>query len=258
MKSLFVATPMYGGQCFGAYTDSMMKLVAETVRRGIQFRFFPIFNESHVDRARFLCADEFLRSDFSHMLFIDADIQFKAEDALQMLKLAEPDKDVICGFYPKKVINWKAVVAAVRAGYADEDPEALEHFVADMVYTPSMVPEDNTMRSIYDLTPLHEGGTGFMMIQRHVFERVREANPHLIMLKWPDKPQTLTVFFDAKIDPDAIYKRFLSEDYDFCRLVRNAGMKVWLAPWINLTHHGYWRWIGNIEALAAIQNAKAA
>src|SRR5258708_25526393 len=122
---------MYGGQCFGGYTDSMMKLAVATVQRGIRLHFCAISNESHIDRARIVCADEFLRSGMTHMMFIDGDIQFRAQDVLELLDLADPasDRDILCGFYPKKAINWKLIAQAVKNGLADEDPNILEQFV---------------------------------------------------------------------------------------------------------------------------------
>src|SRR5262245_5661570 len=97
---LFVATPMYGGQCYGAYTDSLMKLTAALIQRGQTFHFYPIRNESHIDRARNILADEFLaKSDATHLMFIDSDIQFMAQDVFTLI---DQNKDIVCGFYPKK------------------------------------------------------------------------------------------------------------------------------------------------------------
>jgi hypothetical protein len=252
---------MYGGQCFGPYTYSLMGLSALAMQRGIPIEYYPLFNESHIDRGRNLCANRFLGTRHTHILFIDADIQFEPQHALDLLQLADPesDRDIVCGFYPKKCINWRKIVEAVKLGLADEDPRVLEMFVGDMAYTPELTEEMRKPRSIYDLTPLHEAATGFMMIQRRVFERLMDANPDLWHWKLGDKKEKQWVFFDAKIDPDENpYRRYLSEDYDFSRLVRNAGMRMWLAPWMNLIHHGYYQFHGSVEALAAVQRREAA
>ena len=68
---LFVATPMYGGQCAGMYNKSMCDLTTMCVKYGIEMRAYYLFNESLITRARNYCVDEFLRSDSTHMLFID-------------------------------------------------------------------------------------------------------------------------------------------------------------------------------------------
>jgi hypothetical protein len=247
-RSLFVATPMYGGQCYGAYTDAMIKLAVECAGYNIKFRFFPIFNESHIDRARNVCVDEFRKSGFSHLFFIDADIQFNPVDALGLI---ERDLPIVCGFYPKKQIAWHKVVEAVQLGWADDDPNVLERFATELVFTPAQNAAANATRSIYDLTEIHEGGTGFMCIKREVFEKIAPQIPWSAYHKTGPQSEKMTAFFDARVTSEP-YSRFLSEDYAFCALARTAGYKIWLAPWIKLTHHGYYRWIGDIEALSKV------
>jgi len=251
-KSVFIGTPMYGGQCYGAYTDSLVRLVQGLESLGTRTHYCVLYNESHIDRARNVIVNEFIKSGFSHLLFIDSDLS--GFNATHVSAILSHDKDIICGFYPKKRINWKSVVKAVKAGLADKDPEVLAKFVGDMVFTPALGADSARDRSIYDLTLLHEGGTGFMLIKREVFLRLRTDNPELTYFgDGPDKP-LITAFFDAKIDPEEMpYKRFLTEDYDFCRLARQSGFAVWLAPWIKLTHHGYYQFKGDIEALAKTQ-----
>ena len=53
-------------------------------------------------------------------------------------------------------------------------------------------------------------------------------------------------YFDTVIDPDS--KRYLSEDYMFCRYARKAGMKVWVCPWIKLQHIGNYTFKGNFPS----------
>jgi hypothetical protein len=250
---LFVATPMYAGQCYGAYTDSLVKLAVAADQRKIPFRFFPIFNESHIDRARNVCADQFLQSGFSHLLFIDSDLSgYKPEDVFNLMAM---DKEIICGFYPKKRINWRTVAAAVRAGLADKDPEVLQRFVGDMVFTPALDDDSNRFRTIYDLTKLHEGGTGFMLIRREALLKIAEIIPERQYHRHYKKPEMMTAFFDAQCEPEwqVYYRRFITEDFEFCRLAREANIGIWLAPWIKLIHHGYYQFIGDIEAIAMTQ-----
>src|SRR4029078_9310839 len=99
-KTLFVATPMYGGQCTGIYTRCMLNLVEVCKDIGVQLTVHYLFNESLIQRGRNYCCDEFMRARigtpppegepdnrpfFSHMLFIDSDIAFEPKDVLFML-----------------------------------------------------------------------------------------------------------------------------------------------------------------------------
>ena len=107
---LFVATPMYGGQCHGMYSKASLDLQGMCVQYGIDVRFSFLFNESLITRARNYLVDEFLRSDFTHLLFIDSDICFDPQDVLALIAL---DKDVIGAPYPKKSINWRNIALAL-------------------------------------------------------------------------------------------------------------------------------------------------
>src|SRR3954463_2646114 len=75
-RKLFLATPMYGGNCSGMFCRSVMDLAARCASYGIQLQVYYLFNESLITRARNYCCDEFLRSDCTHLMFIDSDIGF--------------------------------------------------------------------------------------------------------------------------------------------------------------------------------------
>lgn len=130
-KKIFIATPMYGGQCHGMYMKSCLDLQTCFQHYGIQSRFSFIFNESLITRARNYLVDEFLRaSEFTHLLFLDSDIHFSPQDIIAMLAL---DKDVIGAPYPKKAINWGNVAQAAR-NHPNLDPQELQNVVGDYVF----------------------------------------------------------------------------------------------------------------------------
>lgn len=254
-KKLFVATPMYGGQCHGSYTKAVADLMTVCTKYGIDARLFFIFNESLITRARNYLADEFLRSDMDYLMFIDSDIHFEAQDILVMMHYAinNPEMEVLCGPYPKKTISWEKIKMAVDKGFADKDPNVLEEFVGDYVFNPA----DNVSSfRIDEPVEVKEGGTGFMLVKRSAFTKMDAAYPEL-MYK-PDHVRTanfdgsreIMAYFDTVIDP--VSKRYLSEDYMFCQWARNAGAKVWMLPWIKLKHAGSYIFGGSLAALAAI------
>lgn len=259
---VFVATPMYGGQCAGMYAKSTNDLGMMATKYGMDLKFYYLFNESLITRARNYCVDEFLRSDCTHMVFIDSDIGFAPNDVLALiaLQMQDPDNvDVITGPYPKKSISWEKVAKAVRLGFADDNPFELEQFVGDYVFNPAGdVKEFRVDRPVEVL----EAGTGFMCIPRETFEKYTEAYPEYHYL--PDHIRTdnfdgtreIMAFFDCIIDPDS--KRYLSEDYMFCQNVRKAGMKVWMCPWMELKHMGSYIFGGSLGAMAAIQASPTA
>ena len=254
-KKLMIATPMYGGQCSGTFTKSANDLAMACVRHGIEIRFYYLFNESLITRARNYCADEFIRSDSTHLMFIDSDIGFDYKDVLTLLHLCDEGTgyDVITGPYPKKTIAWEKIKKAVEAGFADKTPFALEQFMGDFVFNPVA---GTTEFRLDEPVEVQEAGTGFMMIHKSVFSKYAEAFPELsykpdhIRTASFDGSREIHAYFDCIIDPET--RRYLSEDYMFCYNVRKIDMKVWMCPWMKLKHIGSYTFGGSLAALAAI------
>ena len=254
-KKLFVATPMYGGQCHGAYTKAITDLMILCTKYGIEAKLFFIFNESLVQRARNYLTDEFVRSGYDHMIFIDSDIHFEPQDVLVMMHFAasRDDMDVVCGPYPKKAISWEKIKVAVDKGYADKNPNQLEEFVGDFVFNPA---DGITQFRVDEPIEVKESGTGFMLITREALQKYDRAFPtqsykpdHVRTANF-DGSREIMAYFDCVICPDT--KRYLSEDYMFCQWMRKAGGKVWLLPWMRLKHAGSYIFGGSLQALAAI------
>lgn len=256
-----VCTPMYGAMCTGQYSKSCTDLGIMATNYGVQLAFHYLFNESLITRARNYLVDEFMRSDMTHLMFIDSDIGFDPNDVLAMAAIADPDsdKDIVCAPYPKKTIAWEKIKRAVDKGFADENPNKLEKFVGDFVFNPA--PGTDQLR-VDEPVEVLEGGTGFMIVQRHVFEKYTDAYPELlytpdhVRTKHFDGSRQIMAFFDTVICPDS--NRYLSEDYMFCQWARNIGIKVWMCPWMRLTHMGSYMFGGSLVDLAQVGAAATA
>ena len=254
-RKIMVCTPMYGGMCGGQYPKSCSDLAILCTQYGVELKFFYLFNESLITRARNYLVDEFLRSDMTHLMFIDSDIGFDANDVLALAALAEPgdDKEIICGPYPKKTIAWEKIKRAVDKGFADENPNELDKYVGDFVFNP--VEGVGELRIDQPVEVL-EGGTGFMMIQRSAFDKFKEAYPDYsyipdhVRTKHFDGSREILMYFQALIDEDS--KRYLSEDYMFCQWCRKIGIKIWMCPWMQLNHMGSYMFGGSLVDLAQV------
>jgi len=245
---LFVATPMYGGQNHGLYMKACLDLQGLCIQYGIEVKFSFLFNESLITRARNYLVDEFLhRSDCTHMLFIDSDINFNPQDVIAMLAL---NKDVIGGPYPKKAIKWGNVKKAVQM-HPDIEPHLLEKVTGDYVFNPV---KGTAQFSVSEPLEVMEIGTGFMMIKREVFPKFAEQYPHLkykpdhVGQAHFDGSRYIHAYFDTVIDP--VSERYLSEDYMFCQWWRNMGGQIWLCPWMRTTHIGTYHFTGDMPAVA--------
>lgn len=246
-KSLFVATPMYGGQCLGMYMKSCLDLQTVCIQYGVEIKFSFLFNESLIQRARNYVTDEFLRSGCSHLMFIDADISFNAMDILAMLVI---DKEIIGAPYPKKTIKWENIKKAVLKNPNIQANE-LANLGGDIVFNPRA---GTTRFSVTDPIEVMEVGTGMMLVNRNVFEKYKNAYPEYSYL--PDHVGTanfdgsreIMSYFNVEIDP--VSRRTLSEDYHFCQHCTKIGIKIWLAPWISCGHTGTYMFQGNLPLVA--------
>ena len=167
---VFIATPMYGGQCTGFYAQSILQLNNALRDAGITSSFAFMFNESLIQRARNSLVQGFMKSDHTHLFFIDADIKFHAPDVIKMI---HENKPIICGIYPKKEINWDCVKRAI-----DNDVPT------DQLKFHTGVPNVNLVGYQGGVTVARDqpfeiwnGATGFMMIKREVFEKLKKVVP---------------------------------------------------------------------------------
>ena len=253
-KKLFVATPMFGGMCNGNYVLSMLNLSNETKNREINTTYDFLFNESLIQRGRNMLCAEFLDSDATHMIFIDADVGFNAQDVIVLLSFCGRNSyDIIGGTYPKKSVSWEKIARAAKLGLADDNPGKLAEFMGDFVLN---FAKGTTEFKISEPVEVQELGTGFLMFGREVLERHMEAypddhyTPDNIGMKGFDGERKVHAFFDCTIDPDT--NRYLSEDYYFCHRSRDIGLKVWMCPWMNLDHYGTFKFAGNLGSFAAL------
>lgn len=263
-KKIFVATPMYAGQCAGMYTKACIDLATMCANYGVECRFFFIFNESLITRARNYLVDEFLRAEeFTHLMFIDADINFNPKDVLSLAVLCDDERPIIGGPYGKKCIAWEKIRQAVDAGTADEDPNELQKFTGDFVFNPVLGTKE---LQINEPCEVLEIGTGFMMAQREVFSKWKEAYPQFHYKPDHNRSEHFTgdryihAYFDTVIDNDKYMPmgasngsdRYLSEDYAFCQLARHIGIKIFLCPWMKLGHVGTYVFDGTMSDLGRI------
>ena len=253
-NKLFIATPMYGGMAHGLYVKSCLDLQTTFQQYGIETKFSFLFNESLITRARNYLVDEFLRSDYTHMLFIDSDIHYSPQDIIALMAL---DKDVIGGPYPKKSMNWGNIAQAAR-NHPELEPKELENLVGEYVFN---VVKGTQSFQVSEPLEVLEIGTGHMMIKRHVFEKMAAEYP-LIRYK-PDHvgqanfdgSRYIHAYFDTVIDTSESItgggsERYLSEDYMFCQMWRKMGGKIYLCPWMRTQHIGTYAFTGNMPAVA--------
>ena len=250
-KHIFIATPCYGGQIGEPYFRSMMRLAILCNKYDIQFTVSTLANESLITRGRNTLVSFFMEHpDATHLFFIDADIEFDPNDLLRMVAY---DRPITVGAYPKKAINWQSIIEAARRN-DEETTETIEGHSSNYVVNFEFVTDEdgNPQNQIRDnLIKLKDAGTGFMCIQRDVIQKMFDAHPELKYANDINVDQKfekhMYALFDTMIDPES--RRYLSEDYTFCRLWQQMGGEVFLDPRTGLNHVGHYTFRGNIRKL---------
>ena len=224
---LVIGTPMYGGMCTSEYTDSLLKLSESCNKSGVKLTTIFLGNESLIQRGRNTIAHHFMNlPDATHLLFIDADIKFRVEDIVRMIKA---DKELIIGPVALKGYNWEQIRMAALAG---EDDIGRTGGVFNINKLPGVEMENEE-------TPfeIEHGGNAFMLIRRDCLQALEPQTPIYTNggRSLPDGVE-IKDYFRVEINKDT--NHLLSEDYFFCHSYRQIGGKVWCAPWVETGHFG--------------------
>jgi hypothetical protein len=236
--AVMIATPMYGGMCTGNYTAGIIKTFAFLQQHGVLIYWTQISNESLITRARNELTRLFLEQEqATHLMFVDADISFEGDAIMHLLAA---DKDIACGLYPKKEIDWGQIERAAKDG-----KENLKDYGGAFVLNMESPEQDSDERGLIEV---RHGGTGFMLIKRRVFEQLKDHVPTYRVSTVKDQSGNYTnplvhEFFATSIDSTGA---LLSEDYHFCDLWRKHGGKIYANPFLKLEHVGTYIYTGDV------------
>ncbi len=234
---VFIATPCFGGLVSQHYMQSILSLIQFASQKGFDAALALLGHDSLITRSRNTLVSQFLNTPMAtHLLFIDADISFEAEQVYQMLSF---DQDFVAGVYPLKVIDWSNA-AIRRAATAGESFEA-----APLLYVGSLCAGNELQRDGRFATGVYCGG-GFMMLKRQAIDRMIEAYPESRYKSAHAYSNARTevnyALFDCMIDKET--NVYVSEDFGFCQKWRDIGGKIWLDTEGRLTHIGAYSFRG--------------
>jgi len=205
---VFIAVPIFNDVDVHFF-DSMMKFIKSS--DDLDCKVAVVAGDSLVPRARNVLTMEFLKSDCTHLMFIDSDLVFSAE---QVSRLLSHDVDIVGGFYPKK-------------------QQGRPEMVFNTLNPPAPMDERR-------LTPVKYIGTGFMCAKRKVFEKIIEEMGDDLIFQVDGKPGKFN--FDFWSVGVYAYKdgtrRYLSEDWYFCQRAIDLGFTVYGDNGVVLKHSG--------------------
>jgi hypothetical protein len=235
---VFIATPCFGGLVSQHYMQSVISLIHFAAQANFDAALALLGRDSLITRSRNTLVSQFLNTPTAtHLLFIDADIGFDAEQVHAMLAF---DREFVAGIYPLKVIDWSNP-AIKRAATAREQFQT-----APLLYVGTLCIENEREREGRFATAVYCGG-GFMLLKRQAIERMIAAYPESryksVHAYSNAKAAESYALFDCMIDKET--GAYVSEDFGFCQKWRDLGGKIWLDTEGKLTHIGSYNFQGD-------------
>ena len=229
---LVVATPCFGGQVSSIYASSIFQLQrAVRAKSNIELKVLLRDGDALITRARANLMTQFLDDPTAtHFLFIDADIGFEPE---QVFRLIESGADMVAGVYPIKRVNWEKARRVIESKRPKVPAAALDYVLE--------INDPDHVAVVNGFTRVRYAGTGFLMIRRHVFEKMCLAYASLQFFRehsldaLAGSPNRFALF-ECMIDPKS--GTYLSEDFAFCKRWTDMGGEIWADLESRLDHVG--------------------
>ena len=243
LPKIFVATPVHS-ECSIHYTQALLQFQQQCMVRGIMVSF-SLLKSSLVTQGRNLCVNGFLEAEdkYSHLLFIDSDIDFTFETIMKMIKA---DKEVIACPYPLKHLDWFKIDKRIKLN-KDLGPELLSK--QGYIWPVKIGNSDNIVVE-NGVAEVSHAPTGCMLIKRGVFDKMIEAYPDkkinqpTILNGNSIEKEYLYNFFDTYHEPET--KRYYGEDFGFCKRWTEIGGKCHILVEDYITHVGEYCYKGRL------------
>jgi hypothetical protein len=246
---IYVATPVHS-ECSIHYTQALLKFQQCCMMNGIMVSF-SLLKSSLVTQGRNLCVANYLSDPvkYTHMLFIDSDIDFKFDTIMKMLKF---DKEVIATPYPMKHIHWEQIWERLQAGKIKNKDELMRSGFIYPIKMDGLMDENKKEITITNgLMEVSHAPTGCMLIKRQVFDKMIKAYPDdridqatIVNGEAKTNPYMYN-FFDTVHDPES--KKYYGEDFGFCRKWTAIGGKCYCYIDDFITHVGEYQYNGRLK-----------
>jgi hypothetical protein len=245
LPSIFVATPVHS-ECSIHYTQALLAFQQKCMSNGILVSF-TLLKSSLVTQGRNLCVNTFMEESikhpYSHMLFIDSDIEFSFET---IMKLIAADKDIVAAPYPLKDLDWEKIAKRIKhKNITDGNTMSKQGFT-----WPLKLEGKNEVTVIGGVAEVTHAPTGCMLIKKQVFEKMIKELPELkinqptvINGKMVEK-EFMYNFLTVTMNPET--KKYYGEDFGFCKRWAEIGGKCHILVDEYITHIGEYRFTGRL------------
>lgn len=215
---------------------SLQATQRDLTEHGIEHATRFIYGNCYIALVRSLFAHEFMKTDCTHLFFLDDDV---AGPPGALRRLLSYDRDIIVAPYPKKVDPRTPASKAWPYSLTDGIPDAVGLLEADMVATGFLLIKRRVIEAMYanyaaDRTFHHAAG-GYDVV---------DIFPTGILDGFPKNANGQNMWW--------------GEDYSFSVLAKRLDFRLWLDPKIQLIHAGRNVWRGDFTRTADREAISAA
>lgn len=219
-QKVLLATPAFQG-VEAIYAFALFESAKALAAAGIETELAILSGDCHVDDSRNRLVRQFLTTDCTDLVFLDADLRWYASD---IVALCQHDRDVVAATYPLK--------------------QKEEDFPAR--FMPGEIWSDKD-----GLIEVEGIPTGFLRIRRCVLEKLFAVSK---TYQGSANDETLTpLIFERTLEDGTRW----GGDYTFCRKWKALGGRIWLMPSARLEHVGANTWSGNVGSYLRRKNGIA-
>ena len=203
---VYVATPAYDGKVHTDYAVSLAESSMYAVNNGIHVTAAVLGNGAFIDLARNNFVSMFLKTDCTHLMFIDADLKWEARVFMGLLQSGRP---ISAGVYRRR-----------------QEPESYPCRYIEA--------EDGGLQTL-------DGGwiacdrvpTGFLCIERRVVEEMAADAVVIKQADFGDVPRLFYTYLNSE-------GYFVGEDFAFCNdYVAKYKQPIFVWPDADFVHDGY-------------------
>lgn len=223
MKTIMVAIPTYTGTIHAETAQALFAELCEALMKKyhLQVRFHP--GNAIISRARNYMISCFLESNADYIVFVDHDVFWQSGD---LIKLADFEEDIVAGAYPYR-----------------KDP---------IEFPVRYLPKAELWADEKGLLEVEGCAAGFMCISRNAIETMIAARPDTEYEETAAENKKAWALFDFLKEG----KQYYGEDYTFCKIARDCGLKIKIDPRIPLNHIGYKTFSGTLGDWLLNRNRK--
>lgn len=213
---LMIATPCGDGRYERVYQSALFNTfeLLRQCKASVNFGEMPYCSDIVLARTKLF--GMFLRSEATHVLFIDSDMGWAPQDVVKLLAY---DRDFVAVAGPRKVYP---------PSFAVQNTNERGQPV------PLTVEGDTGLVDVSDI------GMAFSLLSRRCCERMRDAYQDELAYNTNEGATEYAVFL-----PTVVNKRYRSEDFSFCYRWRKIGGRIYCDSAVSLAHIGAHEWKGD-------------